>query len=190
MVPCIVIYIIINQQDAAVCSQFYFTAGSLYLTVWPVPEAVDTVLCTPDDGCGKHPEHVEWPCSEIKLTANCCFWLIFFIILIETFFSPHQRTLLKLNMNDDGCLCSGTKAGLWACVIILLIARATEFCRGADAATGKPRPLSPFHHIKLQARRVLYIGQTFRYSPENAFYIFNQQIYFIIWYLLDRASLI
>ena len=31
-------------------------------------------------------------------------------------------------------------------------------------------------------------GQAFRYSPENAFYIFNQQIYFIIWYLLDRAS--
>ena len=26
----------------------------------------------------------------------------------------------------------------------------------------------------------LYIGQAFRYSPENAFYIFNQQIYFII----------
>jgi len=25
----------------------------------PVPEAVDTVLCTPDDGCGKHPKHVE-----------------------------------------------------------------------------------------------------------------------------------
>ena len=23
-------------------------------------------------------------------------------------------------------------------------------------------------------------GQAFRYSPENAFYIFNQQIYFII----------
>jgi len=37
---------------------------------------------------------------------------------------------------------------------------------------------------------VLYIGQAFRYSPQNAFYIFNQQIYLIIWYLLDRASLI
>ena len=36
----------------------------------------------------------------------------------------------------------------------------------------------------------LYIGQAFRYSPEKAFCIFNQQIYFIIWYLLDRASLI
>ena len=34
------------------------------------------------------------------------------------------------------------------------------------------------------------LGQAFRFSPENAFYIFNQQIYFIIWYLLDRASLI
>ena len=34
------------------------------------------------------------------------------------------------------------------------------------------------------------LGQAFRYSPENAFYIFNQQIYFIIWYLIDRASLI
>ena len=33
-------------------------------------------------------------------------------------------------------------------------------------------------------------GQAFRYSPENAFYLFNQQIYFIIWYLLDGASLI
>ena len=33
-------------------------------------------------------------------------------------------------------------------------------------------------------------GQAFHYSSENAFYIFNQQIYFIIWYLLDGASLI
>ena len=44
--------------------------------------------------------------------------------------------------------------------------------------------------LNLQAPCVLYIGQEFRYSPENAFYIFNQQICFIIWYLLDRASLI
>jgi len=36
---------------------------------------------------------------------------------------------------------------------------------------------------------VLYIGQAFRCSSENAFYIFNRQIYFIILYLLDRVSL-
>ena len=34
------------------------------------------------------------------------------------------------------------------------------------------------------------LGQAFHYSPENAFYVFNQQIYFIVWYLLDRTSLI
>ena len=34
--------------------------------------------------------------------------------------------------------------------------------------------------FNFQAPRFLYIGQAFRYSPENAFYIFNQQIYFII----------
>ena len=44
--------------------------------------------------------------------------------------------------------------------------------------------------FNLQAPCVLYIGQAFRYSPENDFYVFNQQIYFIIWYLLDRATLI
>ena len=44
--------------------------------------------------------------------------------------------------------------------------------------------------INPQAPCVMYIGQAFRYSSENAFYIFNQQIYFIVWYLLDRASLI
>ena len=27
--------------------------------IWPVPEAVVTVLCTPDDGFDRHPKHVE-----------------------------------------------------------------------------------------------------------------------------------
>ena len=30
--------------------------------------------------------------------------------------------------------------------------------------------------FNLQAPRFLYIGQAFRYSPENAFYTLNQQI--------------
>ena len=43
--------------------------------------------------------------------------------------------------------------------------------------------------LTFRHRASCILGQAFRYSPENAFYIFNQQIYFIIWYLLDRASL-
>ena len=44
--------------------------------------------------------------------------------------------------------------------------------------------------LNFRHRASCILGQAFRYSPENAFYIFNQQIYFIIWYLLDRPSLI
>ena len=44
--------------------------------------------------------------------------------------------------------------------------------------------------LTFRYRASCILGQAFHYSPENAFYIFNQQIYFIIWYLLDGASLI
>jgi hypothetical protein len=27
--------------------------------MWPIPNAVDTVVCTPDDGGWYHPKHVE-----------------------------------------------------------------------------------------------------------------------------------
>ena len=41
---------------------------------------------------------------------------------------------------------------------------------------GKPRLIL---HLTFRHRASI-LGQAFRYSPENAFYIFNQQIYFII----------
>ena len=44
--------------------------------------------------------------------------------------------------------------------------------------------------LTFRHRASCIFGQAFHYSPENAYYIFNQQIYFINWYLLDRASLI
>ena len=34
--------------------------------------------------------------------------------------------------------------------------------------------------FNLSAPCVQYMGQAFRYSPENAFYLFNQQMYLII----------
>ena len=34
--------------------------------IWPVLETVVTVLCTPNDGCGWHPKHVEWTCRIIN----------------------------------------------------------------------------------------------------------------------------
>ena len=34
--------------------------------------------------------------------------------------------------------------------------------------------------LTFRHRASCFIGQAFRYPPENAFYVFNQQIYFII----------
>jgi len=39
----------------------YFCAAT-----WPAPEAVVTVLCAPDDGCGWHPKHVQGTCRIIN----------------------------------------------------------------------------------------------------------------------------
>ena len=45
--------------------------------IWPVPEAVDTVLCTPDDGSGWHPKHVKWTCRIInRLLCVASLWAI------------------------------------------------------------------------------------------------------------------
>ena len=44
--------------------------------------------------------------------------------------------------------------------------------------------------LTFRHRASCILGQAFHSSPENAFYIFNQQIYLIIWCLLDRTSLI
>jgi hypothetical protein len=39
--------------------------------IWPVTEAVVTVLCNPDDGCGWRPKHVEWTCLGTLEGGNC-----------------------------------------------------------------------------------------------------------------------
>ena len=52
-----------------------------------VPEAVVTVLCTPDNGCDWHPKHVEWTCRIIN-TLLC-----FAIIEIDQLHVSTQKSL-------------------------------------------------------------------------------------------------
>ena len=48
---------------------------------WPVPEAVVTVLCIPDDGCDWHPKHVEWTCRIMnRFLCVASRWTVIFII--------------------------------------------------------------------------------------------------------------
>ena len=57
--------------------------------IWPVPEAVITVSCTPDDGCGWHPKHVEWTCRIInRLLCVASRWTLINIYLLAEFKHP------------------------------------------------------------------------------------------------------
>ena len=49
-----------------------WSGRDLIKILWPVPEAAVTIFSTPDDGCGRHPKHVEWFRSKIKQTACFC----------------------------------------------------------------------------------------------------------------------
>ena len=101
--------------------------------ILPVPEAVVTVLCTPDNGCGQQPEHVEWSCSKIKFSANSCISLVYYNIYSYMLFSFKFRSLFsccgaqcvhnihlcnmrKLISNNNSTKYPFTK-GLWQCLI-------------------------------------------------------------------------
>ena len=61
--------------------------------IWPVPEAVVTVLCAPDDGCGWHPKYVEWICRTInRLLSVASGWTI--IIIFSFFFASNFSVML------------------------------------------------------------------------------------------------
>jgi len=49
-----------------------------------------------------------------------------------------------------------------------------------------------YHHIPALTFRnqasYIYIGQTYRYSPENAFCIFSQQMHLMIFFFLDLLA--
>jgi hypothetical protein len=78
--------------------------------IWPVPEAVVTVLCTPDDGCGWHPKHVEWNCRIInRLLCVASRWTVIDIGIEH--FEP-SRVGLKTRMKRilfDFFICSCDK---------------------------------------------------------------------------------
>ena len=58
--------------------------GDSCTKLWPVQEAVVTVLCTPDDGCGWHQKHVEWSRRIINRLLCVAFrWAIINLVLLE-----------------------------------------------------------------------------------------------------------
>ena len=69
--------LIIVQRDATQSHLWPRWREVAALIIWPGPKAVATVMCTPDDGCGWHPKHVEWTCriiDRLLCVASC--WTI------------------------------------------------------------------------------------------------------------------
>ena len=74
--------------------------GDSCTKVWPVPEAVVTVLCTPDDGCVWHPKHVEWTCRIINrrfCVASLCLFISFHLF---NSIVPHGDKLCKFPVHS------------------------------------------------------------------------------------------
>jgi len=66
--------------------------GGTAQKIWPVPEAVVTVLCTPDDGCGWHPKHVQWTCRIInRLFCVASRWTV--INIVEYHYITRQQNV-------------------------------------------------------------------------------------------------
>ena len=63
------------------------------VTVWQIPDAVDTVLCTPDDGWRYHPKHVE----QFPGKINCATLHLVGYILEYIFAFGFVRTMNGLN---------------------------------------------------------------------------------------------
>ena len=81
-------------------------------------------------------------------------------------------------MDREGCGNSNSGNSLENKCAVVRVTRNGSCHRGRGAVgqeTGWVRDILTFRH-----RASCILGQAFRYSPENAFYIFNQQIYFII----------
>ena len=116
----------------------------------------------------------EWiqlvPAKHGHLSNKVCGWLA------GTFASLHIRTLIysiELYIN------------------IKMLSLCLQYLQSQDTEENwYSDQKKKLHCLTFRHRAFCILGQAFHYFPENAFYIFNQQIYFIIWYLLDRASLI
>ena len=111
-----------------------------------------------------------------------CSWMIVFTVPTERFVScaisrQVMRRLSRIRRSTRWMFAGMTALG-W------------EPPRPGSSLTEVRPSLKSLHHLTFRHRASCILGQAFHYSPENAFYIFNQQIYFIIWYLFDRASLI
>jgi hypothetical protein len=75
--------------------------------VWQIPDAVDTVVCAPDDGWNYHPTYVEqFPdISKLCNVASC--WIYIGLILAHLFLYISRIRVKVRGNSDDWAALSG-----------------------------------------------------------------------------------
>jgi hypothetical protein len=77
------------------------------VTVWQIPDAADTVVCTPDDGWRYHPKHVEQSPDKI----NCVVLHIYIRILGARFVHYHEINTARYHKETISGRIKKTKLG-------------------------------------------------------------------------------
>jgi hypothetical protein len=64
--------------------------------VWQIPDAVDTVVCAPDDGWKYHPKHIEQYPDINKLCDVASFWIYEYIGILLGARPIHHISRIKV----------------------------------------------------------------------------------------------
>jgi len=72
-------------------------------TVWQIPDAVDTVVCAPDDGWWYHPKHVEQFPDINKLCNVASCWTYIGILLGAHYILHISRIRVNIHVNQQMC---------------------------------------------------------------------------------------
>ena len=96
------------HTTVSTASPLLLPAATAAVTMWQIPDAVDTVVCAPDDGWGYHPKHVEQFPDINKLCKVASCWMYIGIYrtyshLVSKIQNDHRRNKCIQNMWKVEC---------------------------------------------------------------------------------------
>ena len=119
-----------------------------------------------------------------------------FNVLVDSFASPHSLLCVSSQLSDHSMATSGNRYvklqdyyfSVCGVYFAVQVNSKDAWKRSARTFLNEPNfvdtdvisPACVGRSLTFRHRASCILGQAFRCSPENAFYIFNQQIYFII----------
>jgi len=83
-----------GAQTTVFVTPLLLPADIVAVTVWQIPDAVDTLVCAPDNGWWYHPKHVEqFPGKIMCVTLH--------LVGFRVYKSVHHHTFKQINQPDE-----------------------------------------------------------------------------------------